>query len=163
MSSADLCQVNGLGLSFQVSAQLRRSAARSLTVRWAERCSFLVVSAENHRSTRWVRDAARRLVAWIDHLAEQSHRCLLDQHIPPAVPVGLERARKDQRVGQIARGPTPPLLCPQHVSRCKLLDRPIVCKAVSDQRVISGVWGGEVFAATRVDGHQHPVVVGTKP
>jgi hypothetical protein len=49
MSSADLCQVNGLGLSFQVSAQLRISAARSLTVRRAERCSFLVVSAENHR------------------------------------------------------------------------------------------------------------------
>jgi hypothetical protein len=48
MSSADLCQMNGFGLSFQVSAQLQ-IAARSLTVRWAERCSFLVVSAENHR------------------------------------------------------------------------------------------------------------------
>jgi hypothetical protein len=29
MSSADLCQVNGLGLAFQVSAQLRISAARN--------------------------------------------------------------------------------------------------------------------------------------
>ena len=34
MSSADLCQVNGLGLSFQVSAQLRISAADNVS-----RCS----------------------------------------------------------------------------------------------------------------------------
>jgi hypothetical protein len=76
--------------------------------------------------------------------------------MPPAVLARLESARKDQRVGQIARGPIPPLLCPEHVSRCKLFDRPIVGKAVSDQRVISRVWGREVFAAIRVDGHQHP-------
>ena len=46
-----MCQVKGVGFWFQFSTQAVMSAARALTLRCAERCSFLVVSAENQRST----------------------------------------------------------------------------------------------------------------
>ena len=47
-----LVDTNGRGFSFQAAAQAVMSAARSLTLRCAERLSFLVLSVENHRSTR---------------------------------------------------------------------------------------------------------------
>jgi hypothetical protein len=55
-SSAVLCQTNGLGFWLQLSTHARMSAASFLVLRWAERYSFLVVSAENHRSTRFIHD-----------------------------------------------------------------------------------------------------------
>jgi len=46
----------GSGLSFQVSTQWRMSWASAWTLPGAERWSFLVVRAENHRSTRFIHD-----------------------------------------------------------------------------------------------------------
>lgn len=57
-------------------------------------------------------DPARRFAVWIDHLAEQSHRCPTDQHTPPAVLVGLDSAGKDQRVSEIARVKSQPSSAP---------------------------------------------------
>ena len=51
-----LCQVKGRRLSFQVSTQSRMSWASAWTLRCVERWSFLVVRAENHRSTRFIHD-----------------------------------------------------------------------------------------------------------
>ena len=48
--------VNGVGFSFQVSIQAVMSAASSLTLSCDERWSFLVVSALNQRSTRFIHD-----------------------------------------------------------------------------------------------------------
>src|SRR5215213_4136822 len=50
--SAVLVQTYGLGFSFQVFIQARMSVLRARTLGWAPRWSFLVVSSENHRSTR---------------------------------------------------------------------------------------------------------------
>jgi hypothetical protein len=54
--SADLVHTNSSGISFQVAAQSKMSAVSSLTLRCAERFSFLVVRAENHRSTRFIHE-----------------------------------------------------------------------------------------------------------
>ena len=52
ISSALLCQTNGLGLSFQLVIQVRIEATRSRTERWALRLIHFVVSSANQRSTR---------------------------------------------------------------------------------------------------------------
>jgi hypothetical protein len=53
---AVLVHTKGPGFSLQVAAQSKMLAASSLKLRCAERFSFLVVSVENHRSTRFVHD-----------------------------------------------------------------------------------------------------------
>jgi hypothetical protein len=53
MSSAVLCQMKGLGSSFQLVIQVRIEATRSLTERCVPRLSHLVVSSANQRSTRF--------------------------------------------------------------------------------------------------------------
>src|SRR3954447_5268747 len=54
--SAVLVQTYGLGLSFQVLIQPRMSALSARTERCVPRCSFLVVSSPNQRSTRLSQD-----------------------------------------------------------------------------------------------------------
>src|SRR5271154_7341797 len=51
--SVVLVQTKGLGSSFQVSIQARMSLLSWCTERWVARRSFLVVSSENQRSTRF--------------------------------------------------------------------------------------------------------------
>ncbi len=46
----------GLGPSFQTAAQALMSAASSFTLQWAERLSFLVVRAEDYRSTMFIHE-----------------------------------------------------------------------------------------------------------
>jgi hypothetical protein len=53
ISSALLCQTNGLGLSFQLVIQVRIEATSSRTERWALRLIHFVVSSANQRSTRF--------------------------------------------------------------------------------------------------------------
>jgi len=50
MSSAVLCQTNGLGLSFQLAIQVRIERTRSRTEWWVPRLIHLVVSSANQRS-----------------------------------------------------------------------------------------------------------------
>src|SRR3954451_19512959 len=54
--SADLCQTNGFGLSFQAAIQAGRTAVRAGTEWCAERRSRLLGSSANHRSTRFIHD-----------------------------------------------------------------------------------------------------------
>jgi hypothetical protein len=52
ISSADLCQPNGFGSSFQFVIQVRIEATSSRTERWLPRLIHFVVSSANQRWTR---------------------------------------------------------------------------------------------------------------
>ena len=53
---AVLCQVKGLGFSFQLSIRVLMEFWRSGTEVWLPRRSHLAVSSENQRSTRFIEE-----------------------------------------------------------------------------------------------------------
>jgi hypothetical protein len=58
ISSAVLCQTNGLGLSFQLVIRVRIEATSSRRERWLPRLVQFVVSSANRRSTEATSRAA---------------------------------------------------------------------------------------------------------